>query len=251
MSRKLIYTLGMLAFGSLGEPSTSFAQDYSKQSVEPRAAYLSQQPEEVQQDPVMEEIADLQHEWARIKYQVADEHTQSLELKKLGDEAAKITSVYPNRAEPKIWQGIILSTKAGIDGGLGALSTVKKAKALFEAAIKQNERALDGSAHTSLGSVYYQVPGWPVGFGDDEEAEKHLRKALQINSNGIDPNFFYADFLIEEGRHDEAKTYLNRALQAADRPNRPLADAGRRQEIKAALAKISEKGKNRQLSHNN
>jgi hypothetical protein len=44
---------------------------------------------------------------------------------------------------------------------------------------------------------------------------------------------------------------LNRALQASDRPMRPMADAGRRQEIKAALAKINRKGKNKQSLHNN
>ncbi|MGH1398008.1 MAG: tetratricopeptide repeat protein [Alphaproteobacteria bacterium] len=210
-----------------------------------------QQAAEIQQDPVMEQIAHLQQEWAHIKYQIADDQTQSYELKKLGDEAAKVTQMYPDRAEPKIWQGIILSTKAGIDGGLGALGTVKEAKALFEAALKQNPRALDGSAYTSLGSLYYQVPGWPIGFGDDEEAEKNLKQALQINPDGIDPNFFYADFLIEEDRYDQAKTYLNRALQAPDRPERPMADAGRRQEIKAALAKINGKSNNKQASHNN
>jgi Tfp pilus assembly protein PilF len=197
------------------------------------------------QDPVMEQIAYLQKEWARIKYQVADEDSQISALEKLEKHAAKVSATYTNRAEPKIWEAIILATDAGINGGLGALSTVKKAKALLEAALKQNPAALDGSAHTSLGSLYYQVPGWPIGFGDDDKAEKHLKQALQTNPNGIDPNFFYADFLVEDGREAEAVTYFNRGLQAPDRPSRPLADAGRRQEIKAALAKINGKIKNK------
>ncbi len=112
---------------------------------------------------------------------------------------------------------------------------------MLEAAEAIDTNALDGSAHTSLGSLYYQVPSWPVGFGDDAEAEKQLKQALQINPTGIDPNFFYGDFLLQDDRYDEAKTYLERALQAPARPGRELADAGRRQEIKAALAKITEK----------
>lgn len=251
MSKKLIYAISALAFGTFGGSSVSLAQDYEKQAAQPQSAYIIQQVEEIQEDPVMEQIAHLQQEWAHIKYQVADEQTQSYELKKLGDEAAKVNQIYPDRAEPKIWQGIILSTKAGIDGGLGALGIVKEAKALFEAALKQNPSALDGSAYTSLGSLYYQVPGWPIGFGDDDKAEKNLKQALQINPNGIDPNFFYADFLIEEGRYDAAKIHLSRALQAPDRQSRPMADAGRRQEIKAALAKINGNSDNKQASHNN
>ncbi len=240
MKKTLILTTAIL---SLSVPV--MAQNYGGQPAATQTLIEQKQPV---QDPVMEQIAYLQKEWARIKYQVADEDSQVSALKKLEAQAAKVSATYANRAEPKIWEGIILATEAGIDGGLGALGTVKKAKALLELALEQNPQALNGSAHTSLGSLYYQVPGWPIGFGDDEKAEKHLKQALQTNPNGIDPNFFYADFLIEDGRYDEAKTHLNRGLQAADRPSRPLADAGRRQEIKAALAKISGKSEHKEKS---
>lgn len=201
--------------------------------------------------PMDEDIAMLQKEWAHIKYQISDQDRQLEAIHRLETQAASVSARYPANAEPKIWEGIILSTDAGINGGMGALGTVKKAKALFETALKQNPSALDGSAHTSLGSLYYQVPGWPVAFGDDDEAEKHLKQALQINPNGIDPNFFYGDFLLQDDRLEEAKTYLNRALQAPDRPNRELADAGRRQEIKAALAQIDQKLKDKNKSRYN
>lgn len=226
----------------------AMAQDYSVQRIQGQEAAAYRQPV---QDPVMEQIAYLQKEWARIKYQVADETQQLGALHKLEEHAAKVTAAYSNRAEPKIWEAIILSTDAGINGGLGALGTVKKAKALLEEALKIDEKALDGSAHTSLGSLYYQVPGWPVAFGDNDEAEKHLKMALLINPDGIDPNFFYADFLIEDNREEEAKTYLERALIAPDRPDRPLADAGRRQEIKAKIAEIAERIKNRKKERYN
>lgn len=199
--------------------------------------------EEVTQGSVMEQIAYLQKEWARIKYQVPDEDSQIEAFRKLTDQAAKVTASYQDRPEPKIWEGIILSTYAGIDGGLGALGKVKKAKKLFEASMKQNPKALDGSAYTSLGSLYYQVPGWPISFGNDEKAEEHLKQALQINPTGVDSNFFYADFLMENDRYKEARTYLERALRAPKRTDRPLADAGRKQEIKAALAKINKKAR--------
>lgn len=193
------------------------------------------------QDPVMDEIAYLQAEWARIKYQVTDEDAQISAIHKLEERAARASADYPDRAEPKIWEGIILSTDAGIDGGLSALGKVKKAKKLFEESLAIDPGTLDGSAYTSLGSLYYQVPGWPIAFGDNEEAEKLLKTALEINPNGIDPCYFYGDFLLENDKFDEAKLYLERALQAPDRPGRTLADAGRRQEIRAALSKINVK----------
>ena len=200
-------------------------------------------PSQQQLDPVAEQIAFLQQDWARIKYQVAGQDAKLDAIHKLEDHAAKVSAAYPNRPEVLIWQGIILSTDAGIVKGMSALGKVKKAKNLFETALRIDPTALDGSAYTSLGSLYYQVPGWPIGFGDNDKAEKNLKQALSLNPNGIDSNFFYGDFLLQDGRYDEAKAYLERALQAPARPGRELADAGRMQEIKAALAQVQEKMK--------
>ncbi len=201
-------------------------------------------------DPVMEQIKPLQDEWARIKYQLADKEAQLAAIEKLEAQAAQVTEANQNRAEPKIWEAIILSTDAGITKGISALPKVERAKTLLEMSEKIDPNALNGSAHTSLGSLYYQVPGWPVGFGDDKKAEEHLKMGLQINPNGIDPNYFYGDFLLQNDRVEEAKTYLNRALQAPDREGRELADAGRRQEVKAALAKADETLKSKKKDFN-
>jgi tetratricopeptide (TPR) repeat protein len=192
-------------------------------------------------DPVMEQIGVLQSRWAEIKYQIPSDDAKLEAIHKLEVDAEEVSAAYPARPEPKIWEAIILSTDAGIVKGLSALSKVEKAKALLEEAEKIDTGALDGSAHTSLGSLYYQVPGWPVAFGDDEKAEQHLKMALQMNPNGIDPNYFYGDFLLHDDRPAEAKTYLERAISAPARPGRELADAGRHQEIKVALAKVTEK----------
>lgn len=214
-------------------PLAVSAQSYDANVLRIEKNYIAEQP-------VMVAIQELQTQWARIKYQVPDREQKLEEVHKLEAAAAKVTAQYADHAEPKIWEAIILSTDAGIVKGLSALGKVKKAKKLLEAALEQDEAALAGSAHTTLGSLYYQVPGWPIGFGSDKKAEKHLKIALKMNPMGIDSNFFYADFLMVEKRFDEAKTYFNRALSAPDREGRVLADAGRRQEIKAKLAEIDE-----------
>lgn len=236
MAKNFIYAIGALALGALGEPSATLAQDHDYQASQAQDVYGTE--EQIIQDPVQEQIQYLQKEWARIKYQIADEDAQLDAIHRLEDNAAKLTAAYSDRPEPKIWEGIILSTDAGIVKGISALGKVKKAKELFELSLAQDPYALDGSAHTSLGSLYYQVPGWPIGFGDDDEAEKHLKEALQLNPEGIDPNFFYGDFLMQQDREDEARTYFEQALMAPNRPDRPMADAGRRQEIMAKLSKI-------------
>ncbi|WP_417565172.1 tetratricopeptide repeat protein [Marinobacter sp.] len=180
------------------------------------------------------ELADIQQRWAEIQYQLP-ENQQEKAFEGLATEAEAFVARYPDRAEPLIWQGIVLSTYAGAKGGLGALGLVKDARKSLEAALAIDDGSLDGSAYTSLGSLYYQVPGWPLGFGDDDKARSYLRKALAINPDGIDANYFFGDFLLEQGETERAKTYLRKVLQAPGRPGRDLADAGRRKEAKERL----------------
>ena len=184
---------------------------------------------------VDEDVKALQGEWEQIKYaRPAAEQEKAFEALMKAADAAR--TQHPGRAEPQIWYGIIAASYAGARGGLGALSVVKQAKQALEEALAMDPKALQGSAYTSLGSLYYQVPGWPIGFGDDEKARALLQQALAINPQGIDPNYFLGDLLYRKGDYDGARQALGRALEAPARPDRPLADAGRRKEIEALLA---------------
>jgi tetratricopeptide (TPR) repeat protein len=187
--------------------------------------------------PVDDAVTELQHDWEVIRYQTpAAEREKRFEA--LAAKAHQTSASFPGRSEPLVWEGIVVSSLAGERGGLGALSLVKQARTLYEQAIGIDAKALDGSAYNSLGVLYYKVPGWPLGFGDKAKAKELLQKALAINPLGIDPNFFYGEFLIETEHADEAVSYLERALQAPPRPGRQIADTGRREEIRALLSRV-------------
>lgn len=187
--------------------------------------------------PLPAELLAIQQDWARINYRVAGDDRKADEFEVLEKRAAALVRANPGRAEPLIWQGIVLSSWAGAKGGLGALGLAKRARQPLEAALKIDPAALDGSAYTSLGTLYSKVPGFPAGFGDDDKAEDLLKAALKLNPGGIDPNYFYAEYLFDEDRHVEAIPFLDKALAAAPRPNRELADEGRRAEVEALLAR--------------
>lgn len=184
------------------------------------------------------ELLDLQQAWARANYETPAGAARVQAFETLEQRAGRFVHEHPKRAEALIWEGIIESSYAGAKGGLGALSLCKKARASLEAALAIDPRALDGSAYTSLGALYYKVPGFPLGFGDDDEAGELLQKALALNPTGIDPNYFYADYLFEQGRYEDALKHLDRAAQAPPRPGRESADKGRREEIAVLRRKV-------------
>ena len=181
-------------------------------------------------------VHELQQGWETIRYQApAAEREKRFET--LAARAHTLSQSHAGKAEPLIWEGIIVSSWAGEKGGLGALPLVKQAKALYEQAIQIDGKALDGSAYNSLGVLYFKVPGWPIGFGDKKKAAELLQKALALNPQGIDPNFFYGEYLLDNGKAEEAASYLQKALVAPDRTGRALADKGRREEARQLLQK--------------
>ena len=188
--------------------------------------------------------ASIQQSWDLIKYQTPDKDAQIKSLQALEVRADSAASANPANADLKIWDGIVYATDAGLSGGISALSKVKKAKSLFEQALAIDEKAMNGGAHTSLGSLYYQVPGWPLAFGNDAKAEEHLKAALVISPEDIDANYFYGDYLVHKKKYGEAISALEKALKAPARPGRQIADAGRRGEIQADLD-LAKKNKNK------
>jgi tetratricopeptide (TPR) repeat protein len=187
-----------------------------------------------------EELLELQMKWAKVNYQLKGDSQESA-FEELVTYSEALTLIYPNDAEIWIWNGIVQSSYAGAKGGLGALSLAKASKKSLEKALQLNDQALDGSAYTSLGTLYHKVPGWPIGFGSDKKAKNYLQNALAINPRGIDPNYFYGEFLYDKRQYTEAKKHLELAMQATPRQGRPLADKSRQEEVVQILDKVNKK----------
>ncbi|CAM3962751.1 tetratricopeptide repeat protein [Pseudomonas wadenswilerensis] len=182
----------------------------------------------------------IQQSWAHIQYELPEQQRVAA-FAQLAAQTSSFTRDRPVLAEAWIWSGIVTSSWAGAQGGLGALGKVKDAKTDLEKALTLDADALQGSAYTSLAALYDRVPGWPIGFGDADKAEQLLQKALQLNPAGIDSLYFWGDHLYRQKRYAEAKVALQKALQAPPRLGRESADVGRRKEIAALLEDVNKK----------
>lgn len=198
-------------------------------------------PAFAEEAPFATELADIQQSWDQANYQSANAEEKQRKLEALSARSEELVRKYPRRAEPLVWEGIVLSTYAGAKGGLGALSLAKKSRDCLLEATRIDPAALRGSAYTSLGALYYKVPGWPIGFGDRDKASDFLQKALALNPDGMDPNYFIGELMYEKGDYSGSLQHLQKALAAPPRADRPVADAGRRAEINTLVAKVNTK----------
>ncbi len=184
-----------------------------------------------------DDVKALNDGWAHITYEVKGSSTQTKALDALARNAAALVKRYPGKAEPLLWQGILVSEQANRANFFHKLGLAKQARDILAKAYAIDPRAGNGGAAMSLGVLYYKVPGSPIGFGDKAKARQLLKEALALDPNGLDANYFYGDFLLDQGDKAGAKSYLQKALRAPHDPSRPAWDAGRRREVQTLLKK--------------
>ncbi len=192
-------------------------------------------------DGLAKEVKHIQTQWETIKFTVPEGDKQTDQMNALGAEADAMAQKYPDQVDALIWDGILTSERASMVNPISALSLAKSARDTLEKAYRMNPTALEAGAPTSLGVLYYRVPGFPVAFGDKAKARKLLEEATKAAPQGLDAWYFYGDFLMSEGEYPKARDAFTHALSIAPHPDRPLWDENRRLVIREKLDKIQAK----------
>jgi tetratricopeptide (TPR) repeat protein len=187
------------------------------------------------------DILNLSEEWARIKYLSKDDDERKDKMATLGARADELTARYPGRAEALIWSGIVASERASLTWGISALDLATRARDTLLAAERLDARALDAAAPTTLGILYYRVPGFPISWGDAKNARRYLEEAVENAPTGREARYYYADFLYEQGEYKRAEQMLIKALTLSRHPERPVWDQQLRKMMDELLAKVREK----------
>jgi tetratricopeptide (TPR) repeat protein len=192
-------------------------------------------------DAVDAEVHRLQSTWEAIKFGVPEGDEQARQMDALGEDADAVAAKFPDKPEVLIWDGIITSERASMASAFSALGLAKRARDILEQAYKMAPAKLDAGATTSLGVLYYRVPGFPIGFGDKAKARQLLEQATKLAPAGLDAWYFYGDFLYEQKEYPKAADVFRHALSLPQHPDRPVWDKNRRLVIEERLASIAAK----------
>jgi tetratricopeptide (TPR) repeat protein len=187
------------------------------------------------------DILNLAESWAKAKYLSKTDDERQEKMEPVGAAADALVERYPGRVEALIWDGIVTSERASLTWGLTALDLATTARDMLIRAEKMDSKALDAGAPTSLGVLYYRVPGFPLGWGDNDKARHYLEEAVRNAPNGRDAHYFYADFLYEQGEYKHAEAVLLKALTLPPHPERPTWDKYFPQVMRGLLERVRQK----------
>ncbi len=73
------------------------------------------------------DLSQLAQAWDQANF-TYDGDNREKALSALAEKAEALSADWPNRAEPLVWEGIVLASWAGAKGGLGALGLVDRAR---------------------------------------------------------------------------------------------------------------------------
>jgi tetratricopeptide (TPR) repeat protein len=143
-------------------------------------------------------------------------HVPESERKKqyeMGIEAARIAiGLEPNKVEGHFWMSANTGMMAESFGIINGLKYRKPVRDEAEKAVKIDAAYRQGSAYRILGRWYFKVPG--LFGGNKDKSLEYLQKALAFNPNSTISNYFLGETLLDMGKKAEAKTALQKVLDA-------------------------------------
>jgi hypothetical protein len=190
---------------------------------------------------VDENPKDFEAAWklARARYWLGG-HAAEAERKALlesGIQAARVASqLEPSRPEGHFWMAANMGALAeshGMRQGLKYRGDIKQALLMV---LKLDPAFQQGSADRALGRWYFKVPG--LFGGSKRRSEQHLRRSLTYNSNSTASRYFLAETLKETGRRAEARSELQKVLDAPLDPEWTPEDLEFKKKARGLLASI-------------
>ena len=128
----------------------------------------------------------------------------------------KAAAAQPTRPEGHFWIAANMGTLAESFGLRQGLKYRKPVKEALETVLRLDPAFQQGSADRALGRWYFKVPS--LFGGSRKQAENHLRVSLKYNPHSTASHFFLAELLLDDGRKEEARTELQKVLDAAADP---------------------------------
>ena len=219
----------------------------SAQEADPDALYKlrenlasAQQAEQIWSDRFAKNPKDFESAWklARARYWLGGHAAEKSRKTYLDNGIAAgraAAALEPNKPDGHFWIAANMGALAESFGLRQGIKYRGEIKDELETVLRLEPAFLQGSADRALGRWYFKVPG--LFGGSNKKSEEHLRKALTYNPQSTVTLFFLAETLLDESKKDEARTTLQKVIDAPLDPDWTPEDKEFKQKAKELLAK--------------
>jgi len=182
-------------------------------------------------------LLTIEDRWAVAAHETNDKRKRQ-NLRELLDDVRGLHKLYPEKPEAAAWHGIVARSYMDVSA---SMRIAKEARDALLVAESIDPLVLDGQVYAHLGALYSEVSSAFGGFGSKTRGIGYLWKAITVDPQGIDANYFYAELLFKEKDYVAARNVLLRANDAPERPGHPKADRARKLEVVNLLAAVERK----------
>ncbi|WP_240143457.1 TRAP transporter TatT component family protein [Nitrosomonas sp. JL21] len=144
-----------------------------------------------------------------------------------------------NEVRGLFWKAAAMGKMAEDSGVLNALRMLRPMEKMLLNVVALDEKYENAGGHRALGRMYHKLPGFPISFGSNQKALKHLKRAHDLFPQDVITRAFYAELLLDEGKMDEARKHADFVLAT------PIAEEDAREYaeyVNIALAVIEKTG---------
>ena len=128
--------------------------------------------------------------------------------------ADKALALNENEVRGLFWKAAAMGKVAEDSGMVNALRMLRPMEKMLLNVVALDEKYENAGGHRALGRMYHKLPGFPISFGSNQKALKHLKRAHDLFPQDVITRAFYAELLYDEGKIDEARKHADFVLAA-------------------------------------
>lgn len=151
--------------------------------------------------------------------------------------ARRARELKPDRVEGHYWYAINVGLLADVDRAYGLDAVAEMEKAL-KRVIELDERYDFAGSLRLLAILHLRSPAPPVSIGSPRKGLRLLQRAVELFPDYTENYLYLAEALRDTGKPDDARTALDKVLQAPPWPDRQFESAKWKQDAQKLLSEL-------------
>ncbi len=155
-----------------------------------------------------ERYAEIQNTWN-------DNRDRETPFEELLQSVESYRDANPGNASAWIVLARVRFGYANTQGIVRGMRLMKEVRDELQKSVQLDAQAEQGFGQALLGFLYVGMPPWPLGFRNKDKGADYLAAAYRLNPDGMEINYYYAQYYASEKRFAQALQHVERARHAA------------------------------------